>query len=234
MRHVVGDLLQRLVEGSKVDPQSLLWGILIGACLLSLVHLVTMFATRWGDHRVTGKALLFSLMLHFGCLIGVVTVAPAPSLPPGDPEGGEQSHRVMIRSVAAQRSATSGLMWVPPARRRSGIAFTRPVLSNRLVRSPRCPLRLPRRALTGLPSQLSHPRYRRPMRPSCPTCNSPRRDAGASGCIDFQAVRADARDRSTEIGAGLGPVDCHSAPAGRALNRTDYDRHRRPTDDGPN
>jgi hypothetical protein len=32
MRHVVGDLLQRVLQGSKVDPQSLLWGILIGAC----------------------------------------------------------------------------------------------------------------------------------------------------------------------------------------------------------
>ena len=67
-----------------------------------------MFATRWGDHRVTGKALLFSLMLHFGCLVGVVTVVPAPSLPPGDPEGGEQSHRVMIRSVAAQAERDFG------------------------------------------------------------------------------------------------------------------------------
>ena len=108
MRHVVGDLLQRVLQGSKLDPQSLLWGILIGACLLSLLHLITMFATRWGDHRVTGKALLFSLMLHFGCLVGVVTVAPAPSLPPGDPEGGEQSHRVMIRSVAAEKERDFG------------------------------------------------------------------------------------------------------------------------------
>jgi hypothetical protein len=102
MRHAVGDLLRELLQGSKVDPQSLLWGILIGAALLSFLHLITMFATRWGDHRVTGKALLFSLMLHFGCLVGVVTVAPAPSLPPGDPDGGEQSHRVIIRSVAAE------------------------------------------------------------------------------------------------------------------------------------
>jgi hypothetical protein len=108
MRHAVGDLLQHLLEGSKLDPQSLLWGLLIGACLLSLLHLITMFATRWGDHRVTGKALLFSLMLHFGCLVGVVTVAPAPSLPPGDPDGGEQSHQVVIRSVVPEGERDSG------------------------------------------------------------------------------------------------------------------------------
>ena len=67
-----------------------------------------MFVTRWGDRRVTGKALLFSLMLHFGCLVGVVTVVPAPVLPPGDPDGGEQSHRVVIRSVTAQAERDFG------------------------------------------------------------------------------------------------------------------------------
>lgn len=102
MRHAVGNLLRHVLQGSKLDPQSLLWGVLIGACLLSALHLVTMFATRWGNRRVTGKALLFSLMLHFGCLVGVVTIAPAPLLPPGDPDGGEQSHRVIIRSVSAK------------------------------------------------------------------------------------------------------------------------------------
>ncbi len=102
MRHAVGDLLRHFLQGTKLDPQSLLWGVLIGACILSALHLITMFVTRWGDRRVTGKALLFSLMLHFGCLVGVVTVVPAPSLPPGDPDGGEQSHRVVIRSVTAQ------------------------------------------------------------------------------------------------------------------------------------
>jgi hypothetical protein len=109
MRHAVGDLLRHVLEGSKLDPQSVLWGILIGAAILSLLHLITMFATRWGDHRVTGKALLFSLMLHFGCLVGVVTVAPAPpALPPGDPDGGEQAHRVVIRSVKADADRDLG------------------------------------------------------------------------------------------------------------------------------
>jgi Squalene-hopene cyclase C-terminal domain len=109
MRHAVGDLLRHVLQGSKLEPQSLLWGILIGACILSALHLVTMFATRWGDHRVTGKALLFSLMLHFGCLVGVVTVAPQPSLPPGDPDGGGQVHRVTIRSVTADPDRDLGL-----------------------------------------------------------------------------------------------------------------------------
>jgi hypothetical protein len=102
MRHAIGKLLHELLQGSRLDPQSLLWGILIGACILSSLHLITMFATRWGDRRVTGKALLFSLMLHFGCLIGVVTVIPPQPLPPGDPDGGEEAHRVVIHSVSAK------------------------------------------------------------------------------------------------------------------------------------
>ncbi len=108
MRHAVGDLLRHFLQGTKLDPQSLLWGVLIGACILSALHLITMFVTRWGDRRVTGKALLFSLMLHFGCLVGVVTVVPTPVLPPGDPDGGEQSHRVVIRSVTAQAERDFG------------------------------------------------------------------------------------------------------------------------------
>ncbi|HET6328252.1 MAG TPA: prenyltransferase/squalene oxidase repeat-containing protein [Planctomycetaceae bacterium] len=108
MRHAIGDLVRHLLQGSKVDPRSLLWGILIGACVLSALHLITMFATRWGNRRVTGKALLFSLMLHFGFLVGVVTVAPPPILPPGDPDGGDRTQRVVIHSVSAEGDRETG------------------------------------------------------------------------------------------------------------------------------
>jgi hypothetical protein len=108
MRHAIGDLMRHLLQGTKIEPRSLLWGILIGACVLSGLHLVTMFATRWGNRRVTGKALLFSLMLHFGFLVGVVTVAPAPILPPGDPDGGDRTQRVVIHSVAADSDRETG------------------------------------------------------------------------------------------------------------------------------
>jgi Squalene-hopene cyclase C-terminal domain len=109
MRHAVGNLLKQLLQGSKLDPQSVLWGILIGAAVLSALHLVTMLATRWGDRRVTGKALLFSLMLHFGCLVGVITVIPPQPLPPGDPEGSDSTHRVVIHSVSADQGRETGV-----------------------------------------------------------------------------------------------------------------------------
>ena len=94
MRHAIGDLLRHLLQGSQLEPRSLLWGILIGACVLSALHLVTMFVTRWGNRRVTGKALLFSLMLHFGF-----------SGRRRDRRAGSDVCRRAIRRAATERSA---------------------------------------------------------------------------------------------------------------------------------
>ena len=74
------------------------------------VHLLTMFLTRWGDRRVTGKALLFSLILHFGLFMAVVTIPVPPGIPgggPEDPKGHDDEHRVVIHSSidSAEREA---------------------------------------------------------------------------------------------------------------------------------
>jgi hypothetical protein len=145
MRHAVGDLLRHLLQGSQLEPRSLLWGILIGACVLSALHLVTMFATRWGNRRVTGKALLFSLMLHFGFLVGVVTVAPAPIVPPGDPDGSDRTQRVAIHSVSADTEREAG----------AGGGSGQPTAVWDRIASPsrRCPPRLP------LPTWIAWPNH---------------------------------------------------------------------------
>ena len=79
----ITDLAHRFLAGSNLEPKEVLWIVLICACLFASVHLVTMFVTRWGDHRVTGKALLFSLMLHFAFLMSVVAVPGPPGVPGG-------------------------------------------------------------------------------------------------------------------------------------------------------
>jgi len=120
MRHVA-DALHRFLQGSQLEPEEVLWGLLICAFLFSSVHLITMFVTRWGDHRVTGKALLFSLMLHFAIAIGVVAVPMAPGIPGGgageDQKGPEDEHRIVIRSVsdAVDREARDGKLDGAPA-----------------------------------------------------------------------------------------------------------------------
>jgi prenyltransferase beta subunit len=120
MRHVA-DVIHRFLQGNRLEPEEILWGLLICAFLFSSVHLITMFVTRWGDHRVTGKALLFSLMLHFAIVVGVVTVPMAPGIPGGgdgeDQRGREDEHRLVIHSVsdAAAREARDGKLDGAPA-----------------------------------------------------------------------------------------------------------------------
>lgn len=111
MKHAIVDILRRFLQGSRLEPDEVLWGLLIGALVLSSVHLLTMFATRWGQRGVTGKALVFSLMAHFAVLLAVVTV-PLPFGIPGGGEGAaevrsEPEHRMLIRSgsVDAHREA---------------------------------------------------------------------------------------------------------------------------------
>jgi prenyltransferase beta subunit len=113
MRYVA-DVIHRFLQGRQLEPEEVLWGLLICAFLFSSVHLITMFVTRWGDRRVTGKALLFSLMLHFAIAIGVVAVPMAPGIPGGgageDQKGLENEHRIVIHSVsdAVDREARDG------------------------------------------------------------------------------------------------------------------------------
>jgi hypothetical protein len=97
MREAVEDILRRLLEGSELSPEEVLWGTLVCAFVLSTLHLLTMYLTRWGERRVTGKALIFSLMMHFVFGVGLVTVIPPPVVPGGDPE--EEEHKLVIRSV---------------------------------------------------------------------------------------------------------------------------------------
>ena len=110
----VADVIHRFLQGNRLEPKEVLWGLLICAFLFASVHLVTMFLTRWGDHRVTGKALLFSLMLHFAFLVSVVAVPIPPGIPGGgagdDAKGREDEHRVVIHSVSekAGREARDG------------------------------------------------------------------------------------------------------------------------------
>ncbi|HEX4072278.1 MAG TPA: hypothetical protein VHX68_13955, partial [Planctomycetaceae bacterium] len=104
MRYLV-NAVDRFLQGNRLEPKEVLGGLLVFAFLFASIHLVTMLLTRWGDRRVTGKALLFSLLLHFAVLLGVVAVPHPPSVPgggPDDPDGHEDQHRVVIHSVIDQ------------------------------------------------------------------------------------------------------------------------------------
>ncbi len=54
MKHAI-DFIHRFLQGNRVEPDEVLWAILISAFVFASLHLVTMFLTRRGDRRVTGK-----------------------------------------------------------------------------------------------------------------------------------------------------------------------------------
>ena len=56
--------------------QPVFWGALCVGFILAGAHFLTMLATRWGEKRVSGKALLFSLAVHLSMGCGVVAMIP--------------------------------------------------------------------------------------------------------------------------------------------------------------
>ena len=134
MKPPVAESLRRILQGSELQPEELLWGLLICAFLFSTIHLLTLFLTRWGERRITGKALLFSLMIHFAFAVGIVTTAPTPAVPPG--AAVEDEHHVLVHSVPAEpdriermdtgaKDNPRGLGSTPPSSRTPPISFNR-------------------------------------------------------------------------------------------------------------
>ncbi|RLS34197.1 MAG: hypothetical protein DWH81_15800 [Planctomycetota bacterium] len=50
--------------------------LLCGGVVVASTHLLAMLGTQWGSRRVTGKALIFSLVIHASLLCGVVALVP--------------------------------------------------------------------------------------------------------------------------------------------------------------
>jgi hypothetical protein len=50
--------------------------LLCGGVVVASMHLFAMLATQWGNRRVTGKALIFSLGIHGSLIFGVVALIP--------------------------------------------------------------------------------------------------------------------------------------------------------------
>ena len=56
--------------------QPLLVLLVIGGIILASAHLLTMIGTRWGDRRVSSKALMFSVGVHLLLAFGLVALIP--------------------------------------------------------------------------------------------------------------------------------------------------------------
>ncbi len=73
-------LIERIFLGSGITKQGVLWGALAVVLLFTSILLVTMLVTRWGDSKITSKALIFSVLAHVSCSLGLIIVNPSPFL----------------------------------------------------------------------------------------------------------------------------------------------------------
>lgn len=66
---------------TSIDNVELTLWVSLLACLLFLtIHFITMMVTRWGDSDPTGKAFMFSVLLHLSLAFGAVAVSPPEQL----------------------------------------------------------------------------------------------------------------------------------------------------------
>lgn len=76
----ITEFWNQLVNGEIVTEEDLWWALLV-CMLFAALHLVTMLVTRWGDHQATSKSLIFSVLVHLSCGMGLVAMNP-PAPPP--------------------------------------------------------------------------------------------------------------------------------------------------------
>ena len=130
--------------------------LLCAGFVLASIHLLTMFSTRWGDKRVSTKALCFSLGLHATLLCGVVALIPeyrpqmivTSFLPEDGIQVNSVSEAVQTGFDASESGASGRPVW---DRVDAAVTFDAP---RTVVSAPSLP-----------PSELAHVELPRPDRP---------------------------------------------------------------------
>jgi len=77
----VADVAQRIGNLLGISPgiaAMVLWGCLLAGLLCASIHLVSMLVTRWGDNDPSQKSLVFSILVHVSCALGLVAISPPP------------------------------------------------------------------------------------------------------------------------------------------------------------
>lgn len=71
-----GDEVWRLAAIAVAVLQPVLVIVLCALFVLAVAHLLTMFGTRWGNKRVSGKAFAFSIGVHLALACGIIALWP--------------------------------------------------------------------------------------------------------------------------------------------------------------
>jgi len=77
------DAVQTIGELLGISPDiaaKVLWGCLLAGLFCASIHLVTMLVTRWGDNDPSQKSLVFSILVHVSCALGLVAISPPPAI----------------------------------------------------------------------------------------------------------------------------------------------------------
>ena len=70
------DEVWRLASVAVAVLQPVLVIVLCAMFVLAVAHLLTMFGTRWGNKRVSGKAFAFSIGVHLALACGIIALWP--------------------------------------------------------------------------------------------------------------------------------------------------------------
>lgn len=74
--NVLKQVLLKIWQGDSLTGDDMIaLGLLLGM-VISLSHLFTMLATRWGDRHIAVKSMLASLLVHSVCLLGLEVFEP--------------------------------------------------------------------------------------------------------------------------------------------------------------
>ena len=80
----VADAAQQIGSLLGISPDfvaKVLWGCLLAGLFCATLHLFTMLVTRWGDNDPSRKSLVFSVLVHVSCAMGLVVISPPPAIP---------------------------------------------------------------------------------------------------------------------------------------------------------
>lgn len=120
-------------ETSTGNVELALWVLLLAGLLFATVHFISMMVTKWGDSEPTGKAFMFSMLVHLSLAFGAVAVSPPEPILKAEeiPERTEE-REVFVEGEEEIQLKTTGntRVWEKPAEE----------VEQQLVRTDRSPL----------------------------------------------------------------------------------------------
>jgi len=112
--NAVRQLISKLSEGSALSSDDIVVLGLLAMMAASLIHLLTMLSTRWGDHNTTVKSLLASILIHGVGFLGLEVFEPTlyrrTRPQPLQPEMADVNIEILLESDQDVRLPESGNM----------------------------------------------------------------------------------------------------------------------------